>query len=63
MHQNYVVLTSAPHNIVQLTMDFEALEGDTIYIRSLNYVNHISCTCISQEANHCQGERTLANPH
>ena len=61
MDKNDIISSTAPHDVIELTCDLKALEADSICICSLDYVNHISCTSIGQEAKRCKGEHALAD--
>jgi len=62
MDKNHIIFGTAPHDVIEWTGDLKALEAHSICIwSSLDYVNHISCTSIGQEAKRCKGEHALAD--
>ena len=60
LNQNDFIGVTAPHDVLQWTVNLEDLETNFVCLYCINLINHISCTSVCQKAQGCEGNKALA---
>lgn len=61
LNQNDLIGVTAPHDVLQWTVNLEDLETNFVCFHCINVINHISCTSVGQKAHGCEGKQALAH--
>ena len=60
LNQDDLIGVTAPHDVLQWTINLEDLETNFVCFHCINVINHISCTSVGQKAQGCERNKALA---